>query len=314
MGFFKESALGLAICAGGGARNGAEYFGEVIVIGNAYVICHLGYGKVCLGQEGLCSLNPALRNKVGKGFAAGKLLCKGAELCAAYVELAGYGGKGKLFHIMLLKIGFEQLQLTAGGAVNHALYHYVGSHSFKKVCKGVDFFLGILAELEKLLMQSFLASFIPVKGGEGVLPLILNRGCIKKLTEGKIGEGLPAGGNGNNGFANACMAAVIVHIAGFSACLGLSGIAVKAALMTLGGTVHGGAEGQMPLVKAYVGTANIQYIGADSRKGIQVGNKAQQFVSIKEYVHRTPLMWQRMKTDMVSHKAPFVSLTKQRKR
>ena len=86
-----------------------------------------------------------------------------------------------------------------------------------------------------------------------------------------------------------------MYVAGVFAALYRPCVAVKAALMALGGAVHDGAKGQMPFVKAYIRAFHVQYVCPYTGEGIQVCNKAQQLVSVKEYIHGTPQTGQRMK-------------------
>ena len=176
--------------AGGGAGEGAEDPGEVVVVADAHLLRHGGDGQVALEQEGLGGVDAPLGDDVGQGAPPGELLGQAAELGAADVQVGGDGFQTQLVHVVLLQVQLQLLQVRSLRGLDHALELDVGGQGLQQLGVGLQLLGGVLPELEKGAAQRLRPAGVPVQSGAGARPLRLHRAVVQKAAEDQVGQGV----------------------------------------------------------------------------------------------------------------------------
>ena len=145
--------------------------------------------------------------------------------------------------------------------------------------------MGILAELEKGILQSIRPAGIPVQQGPAVFPLLFYGGLVQIAAEGQIGQGPFSVEQRHNGLADAHMAAVELKapVGGVAADFAL--VAGHTAPVSLRKIVHHPAEGRVSSEQVDVPALGVQNIGRQAGEEIEIGNQSAQTLLVKQRIH-----------------------------
>ena len=246
--FFKMQASAphlFAEGAGSGAGHGAENLGKIVVVADTDLFGHGGDRQAALYKQPLSGADAPLSDELRQGLSAGQLLGQGAQLGAADVQVLGNGGQGQFFHIMLVQIQLQLLEIGLFCGQNHALELNIGGQGLQGLGIRLNLLLGALAELKKGVLQGFRPAGIPVQQGAGILPLRLYGGVVQIAAHSQIGQGMFFVIEGHNGLANAGVAAVELKAFFCGVMLDFAHIAGDAAFVALRQIVDYPAEGGM---------------------------------------------------------------------
>ena len=186
---------------------------------------------------------------------------------------------------MLLQVELQLLDVCLLRRQDHALELDIGGQGLQRFGVGLDFRLGVLAELEEGVLQGVGPVGPPVQEGAAVLPLFLHGGVVQIAAHGQVSYGVLLVVEGHDGLADASVAAVVLEAVFRLVVLDFALVAGDAPLVALGQVVDGPAEGRVAPEQVDVPARQVQDVSGHSGEDVQVGNQFAQAILVKKYVH-----------------------------